>query len=87
MASAKIFFSDKSVLTVNENDRIIPIVQNPSDEECFVSMSKAVTLYDHIHNGLIPSILDALCFCQFFYIGDNDRVVYCTNSIIKIEIV
>lgn len=85
MNKATIYFSDKSKLTLSENDLIIPIQRNTfSDEQC-ASMGKPVELYNHIHDGLIPSIMDALCFCQFFYVGSNDSPVYCTSSIIKIE--
>lgn len=87
MKTATIYFSDKSTLTVHEDDFIIPIVQNPIiDNQQSASMGVPVELYNHIHDGLFPSIMDALCFCSFFYVNSNtDSPLYCTHSIVKIE--
>lgn len=85
MASAKIYFSDKSILVVNESDRIIPIVQSHSEKGDFASMGASVELYNHIHDGLIPSLMDAFCFCDYFYVNENGNTVYSSHSIVKIE--
>ncbi len=86
MATAKIHFSDKSTLELHENDFITPITLfSLSGKEEHASKSKPVDLYEHIHYGLIPSIMDALCGCNFFQIGDNSDVVYSSHSIVRIE--
>lgn len=85
MASAKIYFSDKSSLIVNEGDRIIPIVRVHSDKDDFASMSKSIELYNHIHDGLIPSLMDAFCSCDYFYVNENRNTAYGSHSIVKIE--
>ena len=85
MSTANIYFSDKSSLTVNDGDHITPIVPIRSDEGNFASMSEPIELYDHIHDGLIPSLMDALCFCDYFYLNDDRNVVYSSRSIVKIE--
>ena len=85
MKTATIYFSDGSTLTLSEGDIIVPIVPMVMDNEKFASMDKSVKLYNHIHDGLIPSIMEALCHCPFFYIGSNCAPVYGTNSIVKIE--
>ena len=75
MASAKIYFADKSTVTVSECEIIIPVA----------SLGKPIELYNHIHDGLIPALATAFCSCSFFYIGDKTDTVYGTGSIIKIE--
>lgn len=82
-----IYFSDKSTLVLHENDCLIPVVFNPAtgSDLGFSSMSKPVELYPHVHDGLIPSILDVLLSCQFFYVGNDCTSVYCTSSVVKIE--
>lgn len=85
MRTATIYFSDKSTLVLSERDVIIPIIGNTSSDGNFASMSVPVELYWHTHDGLIPSIMDALCFCSFFCVKSNDSPAYCVNSIIKIE--
>ena len=85
MVSAKIYFSDKSSLVVNDGDRIIPITCIRSDEGNFAAMGEAIILYNHIHNGLIPSLMDAFCFYDYFYVNENMNAVYGSRSIVKIE--
>lgn len=84
MDYATIYFSDKSTLKLTENDLIIPIIKNPVSEDKTSCMDNPKKLYTHVHDGLIPSIMDALCHCQFFYVN-NPTTVYCSNSIVKIE--
>lgn len=85
--SATIYFSDKSTLVLHEYDILIPVVFNPGNdsESGFSSMSKGVELYPHIHDGLIPAIMDVLLSCQFFYVGSNCTPLYGVSSIVKIE--
>lgn len=85
MISAKIYFSDKSILAVNEGDRIIPIIRIHSDKGDFASMGKSIELCNHIHDGLIPSLMDAFCLCDYFYVNENGSTVYNSRSIVKIE--
>lgn len=86
MQEATIHFADKSTLKLHEGDRIIPIVHNSTSQGDFASMDKSVELYEHIHNGLIPSIMDALCKCNFFYALDNYDIAYSVHSIVRIEL-
>lgn len=85
MASAKIYFADKSTVTVTENELIIPIVFTEVSDEKFSSMAKPIELYNHVHDGLIPALTTAFCSCPFFYIGSDTDTVYGTGSIVKIE--
>ena len=85
MVSAKIYFSDKSSITINESDRIVPIVRNSLEDEPFASMGKSVEIYTHTHDGLIPALMNVFCFCDFFYVNGNMDTIYSTYSIVKIE--
>ena len=85
MKTATIYFSDRSSITVSNEDSIIPIYGVTQDDDSFASMGERVELHNHIHDGLIPSILDALCFCDFFFVNENGSTGFCTKSIIKIE--
>lgn len=81
-----IHFSNKDTLVLKEGDRIIPIVKSINDEnKIFASMDCSIPLEIHIHNGLIPSLLDALYRCSFFYINSDQETAFGTNTIVKIE--
>lgn len=87
MDKAIIHFSDKSIIELQEGDYIIPISRfSNSDEEEHASMNATVELWNHVHNGLIPSIMDALLKCDFFYINHNYDTAYNSNAIVKIEL-
>lgn len=86
MQKAILHFADKSTLELHEGDRIIPIVRASTSKGVYASMDQSVELYEHIHNGLIPSIMDALCKCDFFYALDNYDIAYSAHSIVKIEL-
>jgi hypothetical protein len=80
-----ITFSNNETLTLVMNDIIVPIIPIVKDDECFASMGKHSVLLPHIHNGLVPSLLDALCHCDFFYVNEVYDVVYSSKSIVTIK--
>lgn len=82
---ARIVFSNNEILELKEGDQLIPIALIVDLGEPFCSMDKAVVLNMHIHNGLIPSILDVLCNYEYFYLNFNYDIAYSTNSIVKVE--
>lgn len=84
MDNAKITFSNNEVLNIKIDDYITPIVSIESDK-LSASMDKAITIEDHIHDGLIPSLMHAFCNCDYFYLNNNHDVVYCAKAIVKIE--
>lgn len=86
MNKVVIHFSNNDTLTLKEGDRIIPIVKcTDNQNEVFAAMSASIPLEVHIHNGLVPSLLDALYTCNFFYVNSNQNIVFGTNTIVKIE--
>jgi len=71
---------------VCEGDFIIPItaiIKNGT--EAFASQSEAIEVRAHLRDGLIPSVMDALTTCSFFYAGHDRKTVYGTGSIVSIR--
>lgn len=88
MQTAIIYFSDQSTVTVSEGNLITPIISNKFDDDATTaSMGETVELWNHVHNGLIPSLMDAFTRCDFFYLNHNYNIAYNSNSIVKIELV
>ncbi|MCD7968317.1 MAG: hypothetical protein LUG90_21480 [Clostridiaceae bacterium] len=85
MNTATIYFSDKSTVILKEGDLIIPIIQHKENDDVFVSMGESIEIYNHINNGLIPALLEALYTCKFFYINTSDSPIYGTSCIVKVE--
>lgn len=83
--SALIYFSDKSTVEIHENETIIPIIANTLHNEPTASMGKPISVYKHVHNGFIPSLMDVFCNCDYFYIGNDYSTAYCGKSIVKIK--
>ena len=80
-----IYFSDKSTLSIKESDSLTPIVPLVCDDEKTASMGKPVTIYSHIQNGLIPSLMEIFCNCDYFILNYDYSTAYCSKSIVKIE--
>nr|DAJ91063.1 MAG TPA: hypothetical protein [Caudoviricetes sp.] len=86
MDKLKIIFSNGEVLTLKEHDLITPIVLHEQNGEQFPTMSKLNELWVHTHDGLIPSLMESLYLCRFFYVNENHNIVYGAHSIVKIEV-
>lgn len=86
MNSAKLYFSDKSTLDLSENDVLIPIVGHKSSDDVTASMAEPIELYSHVHNGLIPSIMDAFVKCDFFYVNHDYNTAYNSKAVVKITL-
>lgn len=87
MQTAKLYFSNNEILLLQDGDRIIPIVKEDNAAKPFPSMCQTITLEQHIHNGLTPSIIEAVMNCEFFYIDSDYSVAYNPKAIVKIELV
>lgn len=85
MNRAKINFANGYTLYLSDADEISPIVHMKDERGSFASRGEYVSLYPHVHDGLIPSILDVLCFCDFFTIRGKTDTIFCTKSIVSIE--
>ncbi len=84
MQSAKITFSDGSTMTVSATDCLIPIVKYDHNGETLTSQDKVYEIWYHVHDGLIPSLTELLCKCEFFKQIDGSKV-YKTSSVVSVE--
>lgn len=85
MNKAKITFANGDVLFLDDSNEIAPILHIKHEKETFASLGEYKPLYPHIHDGLLPAILDVVCFCDFFTIRDNPETIYCSKSIVSIK--
>ena len=87
MNKAIIYLSDNSTIELREGDYITPISHfSDLDGKENASMDESIELWNHIHNGLIPSIMDAFLKCNFFYLNHDYDTVYNSNAIVKIKL-
>ena len=86
MDKIKITFSNGETLMLKEHDFITPIVLYEHNGEQVPSMTALNELWNHTHDGLIPSLMKSLYICRFFYINDNHNIVYGSHTIVKIEV-
>lgn len=85
MNAAKITFSNGNVLTVSEDDFLIPVIQYNTSGKPFMGKAEAVELYCHIKDSMIPSILDVVAQCDYFYYRENNNIIYNSKAIVSIE--
>lgn len=82
--TATIYFSDKETLTIKEGDVLTPIIKTNLDGMESASIGKPIDIYSHIHNGLIPSLMELFCHHDFFYLNNDFSTAYSVKSIVKI---
>lgn len=85
MDSIKVYFSNNEELILSLSDVIIPIEKYVIDNQTNLSMAENRNLYYHTHNGLIPSFLEAICTCEFFYVNSSYSSAYNPHAIVKVE--
>ena len=90
MSKSIIYFSDNSTLELSAGDRITPItylpaLPNDKDKLNTPSMNITIEVTEHIHDGLISSILKAFANCDFFYLNHNIDIAYNSKAIVRIE--
>lgn len=78
-----LYFSNGDHLILNDGDLVTPIIYTEPNS---ASMSKNFPLEIHIHNGLVPSLMNAFDKSRFFYVNNDLNVVYGSNTIVKIEV-
>lgn len=88
MEKMKIYFSDGSNIIVTHGDYITPIIwNNTSHKEPFYSITTNIYLELHIHNGLVPSFIEAIHDCDYFHINGNQYIAYAKSAIVKLEVI
>jgi len=85
MKQARITFSNGEELLLQENDVLITVNSLEINEEVIYSMNSDVVLENSVHDGLIPSILKAVCGNPYFYGPKGIETIYNSSTIVKIE--
>ncbi|HEN0123651.1 TPA: hypothetical protein ACGL2S_000901 [Streptococcus agalactiae] len=81
MPEIKITFSDGSIVIFHEEQSFQSVVKSNDA----MSLSKIYSLWNHVHDGLIPSFLQLIANSQFFFDLENPQIYYASNAVIKIE--
>lgn len=90
MNQIKVTFSDGTVEKFHEEQsfmsiRFIRDEENPDKE--FASQSEVFGLWNHIHDGLVPSFLELLANSIFFFDLEKPSIHYNSQAVVKIETV
>lgn len=85
MFKAKITFSDNSTLMLEDGQLIFPISKFEFHDEITTSQCKPYSIYHHVNAGLVPSVTEMLCRCDFFQLSENADIVYKSSSVVTIE--
>ena len=87
MVKALLTFSNGETLELQDEQYIVPIVKFPEEDSnrLGVSLDKPYKLWSHVHDGLIPSICEFLCNCEFFFLPDNREKIYNSNAVVTIK--
>lgn len=88
MKEIKVFFSDGSVRIFHEEQtfmtlNVFPLQESPS--ESYMGQSKMYGLWNHTHDGLVPSFLELLSNSTFFFDVENPDVYYNSSSVVRVE--
>lgn len=87
MEKALLTFSNGETLELHDTQLIIPIVKfHEQDNKHFgVSLNVPQEIWYHAQDGLIPSICEILCNCEFFFLHDNREKVYRSSTVVTIQ--
>lgn len=84
MFKAQITFSNNDKLILSEDQLIVPIKHYKHEGQILTSMCEPYKIWNHIHDGLIPSITELLCRCDFFRLIEYEKV-YKVSAVVSIE--
>jgi len=82
---ALLTFANGETLELSEGQFITPISQFTNDSDISVSQCPTYEIWYHSSAGMIPSICELLCKCDFFHLLDNHNKVYNSKSVVTIE--
>lgn len=87
MERAIIHFANGEKLEVKQDDIFIGIhpSKQAEDDTYSASQNKVYTMWSHLDAGFTPSVLEMVFNSAYFHDADNEKVVYSTSSIVKIE--
>ncbi|MCM1057924.1 MAG: hypothetical protein NC517_09990 [Firmicutes bacterium] len=81
---ATINFSDGSTVTVNETDKICPVILSSDKDGPIAGLLDPVPAETHVHYGLTWWLLGIFCRCDYFYINEEFSIAYCSKAIVSI---
>jgi len=82
---AKLTFSNGDILILHDTQVLVPIVKCINENVVFASKDKSFEIWNHIHDGLIPSITELLLKSEYFHLLDNPDKVYNSSLVVTIE--
>lgn len=85
MNKALLTFSNGETLELCDDQLIIPISKLVVNDDISVSQGLTYKLWYHSSAGLIPSICEMLCQCDFFQLMDNTDKVYNSAAVVTVE--
>lgn len=88
MHKIKVTFSDGSTAIFHEEQTFMAIRFSSDDQnprENYPSQSGTYGLWNHVHDGLVPSFLELLANSAFFFDLEHPKVHYSSQSVVKLE--
>jgi len=85
MNKALIKFSNGDSLELFDEQLIITISKLVINDDISVSQGPTYKLWYHSSAGLIPSICEMLCQCDFFQLVDNTDKAYSSTAVVTVE--
>jgi len=85
MFNGLITFSNGSTLVIEEDQLVIPISKFEDNGNISTCQYPTYKVWYHIHDGLIPSLTELLCQCDFFQLVNDKSKVYKSSSVVTIE--
>lgn len=84
MNKALLTFSNGETLELSEGQLVTPILKI-IESDTYASQDKSYKIWPHVHDGLIPSILEMLFSCEFFALLDDHSKVYNSKLVVTIK--
>lgn len=85
MNKALLTFSNGETLELSDGQLIITISKCIVNDEISVSQGPTYTLWYHASAGMIPSIGELLCKCDYFQLLENTDKMYNSSAVVTVE--
>ena len=85
MNKAILSFSNGDTLELFEGQRITPIARHTYEDGVGTSQCETYEIWCHWSAGMIPSITELLCRCDFFLLQDDTDKAYASASVVSIK--
>ncbi|SHJ65343.1 hypothetical protein SAMN05444401_3582 [Clostridium amylolyticum] len=85
MNKVSIAFSNGETLELCEGQIIMPISKLIVEDDISVSQGTSYELWNHCSAGMVPSICELLCKCDFFHLIDDEDTVYNSSAVVSIK--